>query len=78
MKVTSEKVLEMIRSSGNSNIDSKQLITDKPLGEQGIDSLDIMSLILNLEETFDLKIPDEEIDKGVSIDSLVTYLNSQI
>ena len=78
MKVTSEKVLEIIRSSGNPNIDSKKLTVDKPLPEQGIDSLDIMSLILNLEEALRVKIPDEEIDKGVSIDSLVTYLNSQL
>jgi acyl carrier protein len=78
MKVTPEKVLEIIRSSGNSDIDSKELIVDKLLAEQGIDSLDIMSLILNLEEAFGVKIPDEEIDKGVSIDSLVTYLNSQL
>jgi acyl carrier protein len=78
MKATPEKVLEIIRSSGNSDIDSKELIVDKPLSEQGIDSLDIMSLLLNLEEAFGVKIPDEEIDKGVSIDSLVIYLNSQL
>ncbi len=38
------------------------------------DSLDIVELIMNIEEEFDLEIPDNDTEKIVSIGDVVKYI----
>ena len=38
------------------------------------DSLDIVELIMNIEEEFDLEIPDNDIEKIVTIGDVVKYI----
>ena len=38
------------------------------------DSLDIVELIMNIEEEFDLEIPDNDTEKIVTIGDLVKYI----
>lgn len=38
------------------------------------DSLDIVELIMNIEEEFDLEIPDSDAEKIVSIGDVVKYI----
>lgn len=38
------------------------------------DSLDIVELIMNIEEEFDLKIPDSDAEKIVTIGDVVKYI----
>ena len=42
------------------------------------DSLDIVELVMNIEEKFDLKIPDSEAEKIATVEDVVEYiLNSK-
>ena len=75
MEKTEHDVLELIKSLNIIPPGSKDLSANIPLKEQGIDSLDMMTLFLNLEEKFGVKIPDAEIDNLVSIDRIAEYLN---
>ena len=38
------------------------------------DSLDIVELVMNIEEEFDLEIPDTEAEKIVSVEDVVKYI----
>lgn len=40
----------------------------------GADSLDIVELIMELEEQFDLQIPDEEAEKIATVQDAVNYI----
>lgn len=41
------------------------------------DSLDIVELIMNLEEEFDLEIPDADAEKIVTVGDVVKYINDK-
>lgn len=67
-----QKIKEIIKGIG-SRADVDTLKADIPLSEQGVDSLDMANIFLNLEESFNVKVPDEDINKLQSIDDMVQY-----
>ncbi|MGE4500917.1 MAG: acyl carrier protein [Hydrogenovibrio sp.] len=77
MSVTTEQVLEVI---GKANLvdDVKSLDLDKALSEQGIDSLDFSNVLFNMEEVFEIEIPDEDIDALLTVNNIVAYINEKI
>ncbi|MFY9085529.1 phosphopantetheine-binding protein [Aliarcobacter cryaerophilus] len=77
MKATVENVKEVILQAEVLG-DVKSLRNDISLREQGIDSLDVVNVYLLLEEKFDVKIPDEDLDKVLTIDNIVEYINEKI
>ena len=44
----------------------------------GIDSLDYAELVMEFEQTFDIKIPDEDAERMGTIGSAVEYIKSKI
>jgi len=40
----------------------------------GADSLDIVELIMALEEEYDIEIPDEDVEKIVTVGDVVEYI----
>lgn len=75
MKATVENIKEVI-SQADVLGDINTLQNDLPLSEQGIDSLDIVNVYLLLEEKFDIKIPDEDLDKVQTINQIIEYINN--
>jgi len=75
-KVTAQQILDVI-SKANIVKDEEALANDKPLSEQGVDSLDFSGLLFNLEETLKIEIPDEDIDGLLTINDIVTYINTK-
>lgn len=76
MKATVENIKEVILEADVlGNVD--EMLNDIPLRDQGIDSLDIVNVYLLLEEKFDVKIPDEDLNKLLTIDQIVEYINSK-
>lgn len=55
---------------------------DEPLfsSQSGFDSFSLMELVLRLEDTFGLSIPDEDLDPDVflSIRTIATYVQSRL
>jgi acyl carrier protein len=43
----------------------------------GLDSLDAVDLIMQLEQAFGIRIPDEDHSKLTSVQSVVTYLETE-
>ena len=48
------------------------------LASQGIDSLDILSLLLLIQEKYNIQIPDEDIPKLSSLNEIVEYVNKKL
>ena len=48
------------------------------IDDLGADSLDIVELVMTLEETFDIEIPDDDAEKMQTIADAVSYLKSRI
>jgi acyl carrier protein len=40
----------------------------------GADSLDIVELVMNLEEHFELEIPDEDVENIHTVEELIKYI----
>ena len=77
MKATIENIKEVIAEAEVLG-DVTEIKNDVALSEQGIDSLDIVNVYLLLEEKFDIKIPDEDLNKVVTIDAIVEYINKKL
>ncbi len=74
MNATVENIKEVI-AEAEVLCDVNSLKNDMPLRDQGIDSLDVVNIYLLLEEKFDVKIPDEDLNKVQTIDTIVAYIN---
>ena len=75
-KITIEQILDVIAKSNVVN-DVNVLEHDKPLSEQGVDSLDFSGILFNIDETFGIEIPDEDIDDLLTINNIFAYVNSK-
>jgi len=44
----------------------------------GVDSLDHAELVMEMEQKFDIKIPDEDAEKLITIQDVIDYVSSKI
>ncbi|PUD79742.1 acyl carrier protein [Helicobacter pylori] len=60
-------------------IDVSQVTPEaKFVKDLGVDSLDVVELIMALEEKFGIKIPDEQAEKIVNVDDVMRYIEKQL
>ena len=60
-------------------IDEESVKMDSSLlDDLGADSLDIVEFIMALEEEFGLEIPDEDVEKIVTVKDVVEYISENI
>lgn len=76
MNVKHEEIMEVIQNSGVA-ADLTNVSNDTSLTEVGVDSLDMANVLLGIEEKYEVKIPDEDMDQLDSIDAIVKYLASK-
>ena len=77
MKATVENIIEVIAEAEVLG-DVNEMKNDIPLSDQGIDSLDVVNVYLLLEEKFDIKILDEDLDKVQTINAIIEYVNNRL
>ena len=73
MNVTQEEIFSIIENVGVS-VDIAKIKVNMPFNEAGVDSLELINIILEIEEKFGIKIPDEDIDALNTVDNIVSYL----
>jgi len=77
VNITRENIIAIIQQV--KQLDSPQdLRTDVKLTDQGLDSLDLFSVLLSVQETFSVHIPDDDVDGLTTIDALLAYLNAHL
>ena len=76
MLATSRDILDIMLQN-EIRIDIEELDFSESLSEQGLDSLDLVTILFTIEEKFHIKIPEEDINEGKlsSINSIVSYIN---
>ncbi|MGI6162000.1 MAG: acyl carrier protein [Christensenellales bacterium] len=71
-----EKIKKMIAE--HLGVDESKIQPETNLVEDlKADSLDIVELIMDLEQEFELEIPDEELPKVVTVQDVVDYVEGK-
>ena len=77
MGIEAGDIITIIKSSGviADVTPEKKEMSFKTLG---IDSLDMYNILMQIEEKYQVKIPDGDIEKLSSVDAVVKYLNLSV
>lgn len=71
-----EKIRKTIASQ--LSIDEEEIKMESSfMNNLGADSLDIVELIMALEEEYDIEIPDEDVEKIVTVGDIVEYIKAR-
>jgi acyl carrier protein len=73
--INNEVVINLINKSLNLQFDPKNTPTDVSFKSLGIDSLDMFSVLVDLEALTGRDLPDSEVENLVTIDDLVRYFS---
>jgi acyl carrier protein len=60
------------------SISPEQIRLDSTLDELSLDSLDRVSLAFDLEEKYDIEIPEEKLDKIKTVNDMVTGIEDAV
>lgn len=52
--------------------ENSKIVTDL-----GAESLDIVTLLMEFEDAFDMKIPDEDVEKLITVNDIIEYINQK-
>ncbi len=58
------------------DIDKSKITLESTFEELGADSLDVLQIIMGIEDTFELKIPDEATEKIVTVSDAVEQIKT--
>ena len=70
------KIVEIIQEHDSSKLHVTPELNLKE--ELGVDSVDLMEFIIDLEDTFAIEIPDEQIDHFKNISDIVIYIHGKL
>ncbi len=73
-----EELLTIIRDVVKNVVINNGEDYDRPLREIGIDSLDMMSILLAIEEKYNVSVPDQDIDQLKTINLIVSYIENKL
>jgi len=73
-----KELLDIIADK-TTGIDVSRLDPDENLGDQGLDSLDIISTLFAVEEQYQIKISEDDIAQGklASLHAIINFVNSR-
>ena len=76
MSEISEKVIDIVVEKLSVDI-AEAVPTASFTNDLGADSLDTVELIMALEESFDLQIPEEDAEKITTVGDAISYIESK-
>lgn len=68
------KIISEVLNLDESKIDNKSKLVD----DLGAESLDIITLLIEFEDKFNRKIPEEEAQKIVYVSDIVDYIEQKV
>lgn len=72
-----EEILDLVKEAvlEQLNVDEDDIAEDASfIDDLGADSLDLVELVMALEDKFDVKIPDEDVEKIKTVGDAVEYI----
>jgi acyl carrier protein len=74
---TEERIIQIV--CDNLGVNKEQVTRNTSFQEDiGADSLDIVELVMELEEEFEITIPDEEAEKIKTVGQAIDYIENKI
>ncbi len=73
--ISSEQIIQMLIKSGALTKDDG-LTPESLFSDHGVDSLDIFSLLLDVQEETNVEISDEDVDGLTSVNSIIEYVKA--
>jgi acyl carrier protein len=73
MKDTADKIIAVIVEK--LDIDPSVIQMTSTLQDLGADSLDMVEIIMKIEETFDIEINDEAVEKLHNVQDVINYVH---
>lgn len=70
-----EKVIELIADKLGKK-PSQITLNSKLVEDLGADSLDVIELVMAFEDEFGVALPDEEVQKMVTVGDVIKHINS--
>ncbi len=52
--------------------------SSKIMEDLGADSLDVVEMLMSMEESFGITVPDEDIEELITVDDVVAYVESNM
>ena len=75
MKITIDNLKKELSKSFNGDL---QNITPETVLKESVDSLDMLDFYMNLEETYDIQIPDDDVEKLKTLNDFIVYFESKL
>lgn len=70
-----DRVFELVLE--NLDVDSESLVAEaKFIDDLGVSSMDLWELVLVMEDEFDLEVPDEDLEKIVTVQDAIDFIES--
>lgn len=70
-----EKTQRLLKLIGaKADIEIEEIKPDMTWGELGIDSLDLMELVMEIEKEFFISIPDEDTHNFITVGDAINYI----
>ncbi|HRX81285.1 MAG: acyl carrier protein [Planctomycetaceae bacterium] len=71
-----EEIIQLMKDAGIARGKADALEPERSLDEQGLDSYDRMSLLNEVEEHFNVQLPNEIANKLKTLNDVVRHLNA--
>ena len=71
-------MLEELKKIASEYTEQDIRLDSKLRGELGLSSLDLISLISDIETKYSIKIEDSDLEKIITVEDLINYINSKI
>ncbi len=75
MELTEKSLKDVLKQSYNGDLDEIKM--DSVLN-QIVDSLDMLDFYLNLEETYEIQVPDEDIERLKTFNEIKAYVEEKL
>ena len=72
--ITPEDILHLVTAAALS-VPAARLAIDSPLMAQGLDSLDVATLMVEVESAFKINLPPDQLAHRWSVKDIVEFLN---
>ena len=76
--MTQQELREQLRAIVAEVSEVDDIPDAKPFKDLGIDSMMAIEIVADVERTFKLKIPEEELEKIVDLDSVVKLVSAKL
>jgi acyl carrier protein len=73
-----EDIVQLMKDAGIARGKADSLAPDQSLEEQGFDSYDRMSLLTELEDHFNVDLPNQTANKLKTLNDIVNHFNSDV